>query len=327
MDAIQELQIETGNYSAEYGQANGAIFNLVTKSGTNQFHGDLFEYFRNNDLDASPDYFGHTNAPLHINQFGGSVGGPILKNRLFFFTNYEGIRQSSPVVFDGILDPSAAFPATVDPRLQGLLAEIPLPNAGITSFNPGLGYYNGVRTATLTENNVCFKIDYQLTDNDRISLRYNQSPSTTLSPFGISEGQSRDVLGGTKDGRLSYTKLLTPSLYNEASVAFNRLRYLDNEASNAAVLTEPVCESSGDGGTCFGPTIFTVPVANTSETYLDTLSWVKGRNQFKFGVQAIHNQQNKYVYPQIISNFLTQAQFAADNPYSYQPLGYPMTRV
>jgi hypothetical protein len=79
VDAIQELQIVTGNYNAEYGQSNGAIFNIVTKSGTNDFHGGLFEYFRNNDLDASPDYFGHTNAPLHINQFGGTIGGPIIK--------------------------------------------------------------------------------------------------------------------------------------------------------------------------------------------------------------------------------------------------------
>ncbi len=327
VDAVQELQIETGNYGAQYGQANGAIFNLVTKSGTNEFHGDVFEYFRNNVLDASADYFGHTNSPLHINQFGGSVGGPILKNKLFFFTNYEGIRQSSPVVFDGVLDPSAAFRATVDPRLQSLVAQIPLPNAGITSFNPGLGYYNGVRTATLTEDNFSFKIDYRATDNDTLSLRYNQSPSTTLSPFGISEGQSRDVQGGTKDGRLSYTRVITPTLYNEASIAFNRLRYLDDAASNPTVLSEPVCFGSGDGGTCFGPTTFTVPVANTSYTFLDTLSWVKGRNQFKFGIQAIHNEQNKFVYPQVWATFNTQAQFAANNPFFYIPIGYPQTGV
>ncbi len=327
VDAIQELQIETGSYNAEYGQSNGAIFNLVTKSGTNDFHGDLFEYFRNNDLDASPDYFGHTNAPLHINQFGGSIGGPIIKNRLFFFTNYEGIQQSNPVVFDGVLDPSAAFRATVDPRLQSLVAQIPLPNAGITSFNPGLGYYNGVRTAKLTENNVSFKIDYQATDNDKFSVRWNGTPSTTLSPFGISEGQSRDVQGLTQDGRVSYTKVLTPTLYNEASVAFNRIKYIDAAANDPTVRAEPLCFGSGNGGTCFGPTTFDINVANTSYTYLDTLSWVKGRNQFKFGIQAIRNWQNKALNLQIWSNFLTQAQFAADNPYSYQPLGYPMTGV
>lgn len=327
VDAVQELQIQTGNYNAEYGQSNGAIFNLVTKSGTNEFHGDAFEYFRNNILDASPDYFGHTNAPLHINQFGGSVGGPILKNRLFFFANYEGIQQSNPEVFDGVLDPSAAFRATVDPRLQSLLAQIPLPNGGITSFDPGLGYYNGVRTARLTENNVSFKIDDQLTNNDRLSLRWNGSPSTTLSPYGIAQGQSRDVGGLTQDGRLSYTKVLTPTLYNEASVAFNRLSYNDAAASDPTVRAEPLCFSSGDGGACFGPTTFDINVANTSYTYLDTVSWVKGKNQFKFGIQAIRNWQNKALNSQIWSSFNTQAELAADNPYSYQPIGYPMAGV
>ncbi len=327
VDAIQELQIQTGNYGAEYGQSNGAIFNLVTKSGSNEFHGDVFEYFRNTILDASPSYFGHTNPPLHINQFGGSLGGPILKNRLFFFINFEGVRQTNPVVYNGVLDPTASFRSTVDSRLQSLVAQIPLPNAGTVPGNPNLGYYNGTRTAQLTENNGSFKVDYQLTDNDKISLRWNGTPSTTLSPFGISEGQARDVQGFTQDGRVSYTKVITPTLYNEASVAFNRISYIDAAANDPTVRAEPLCFGSGNGGTCFGPTTFDINVANTSFTYLDTLSWVKGRNQFKFGIQAIRSWQNKALNLQIWSNFLTLAQFAADNPYSYQPLGYPETGV
>ena len=241
VDAIQELQIVTGNYNAEYGQSNGSIFNLVTKSGTNQFHGDLFEYFRNTHLNAAPSYFTHAKSPLHINQFGGSIAGPILKNRLFFFANYEGIQQSSPVVYNFALVPSPAFRSTIDSRLQSLVSQIPLPNAGITSFNPNLGYYNGVRTSRLTENNSGFKIDYQLSDNDRLSLRWTGTPSTTLSPFGISQGQSRDVQGFTQNGRLSYTKVFTPSLYNEASFAINRMRYNDAAASDPAVPAAPVC--------------------------------------------------------------------------------------
>jgi len=328
VDAIQELQIVTGNYNAEYGQSNGAIFNIVTKSGTNDFHGGLFEYFRNNDLDASPDYFGHTNAPLHINQFGGTIGGPIIKNKLFFFANYEGIQQTNPVVYSFVLDPTPAFRSTVtNTQLQNLLSQIPLPNGGVTSFNPDLGYYNGVRSAKLTENNVSFKIDYQFTDSDKVSARWNGSPSTTLSPFGVSEGQARDVQGLVQDGRLSYTKILSPTLYNEASVALNRMRYTDAAASDPAVRAEPVCFGLGDGATCFGPTIFDINVANTSYTYLDTLSWVKGRNQFKFGLQAIRNQQNKALNLQDWLTFQTLAQFASNAPYADTQLGYPMTPV
>jgi hypothetical protein len=169
VDAIQELQVITGNYSAEYGQSNGAILNIVTKSGTNEFHGGRFEYFRNNALDASPNYFSKTKAPLlHINQFGGTIGGPIVENRIFFFANYEGIRQSQPSVFN-VLDANSTYRATVGRALAPLLNQVLLPNAGPSS-DPNLGIYNGVRSQQLTENNVSFKIDANVTNTDKVSF-------------------------------------------------------------------------------------------------------------------------------------------------------------
>src|SRR5262249_26077021 len=89
IEAIQEVQVYAGKYDAEYGFSGSAVINVVTKSGSNEFHGSAFEYLRNNATDAN-NYFASSSAPFRRNQFGGAIGGPILKNRLFFFTDYQG---------------------------------------------------------------------------------------------------------------------------------------------------------------------------------------------------------------------------------------------
>src|SRR6266550_4587392 len=100
VDAIQEFSVLTGNYSAEYGKTSGGVVNAISKSGTNAFHGDIYEFLRNQKLDAT-DYFsnatGQKKASLKRNQFGGAAGGPIRKDRTFIFGDYEGIRQNKGV--------------------------------------------------------------------------------------------------------------------------------------------------------------------------------------------------------------------------------------
>ena len=105
LDSIQEFRLLTNTFAAEYGRFSGAIVNVLTKSGTNEFHGTVFEFLRNSDLD-SRNFFAQTRATLQRNQFGGTVGGPILKNRLFFFTDYQGTRQSQGVTSPQLLVPS-----------------------------------------------------------------------------------------------------------------------------------------------------------------------------------------------------------------------------
>src|SRR6202049_326924 len=97
VDAIQEFSVLTSNYSAEYGKTSGGVVNAITRSGTNQFHGSVYEFIRNNALDAR-NYFDLGGVPpFKRNQFGGAIGGPIIKNRTFFFADYEGIRQSKGI--------------------------------------------------------------------------------------------------------------------------------------------------------------------------------------------------------------------------------------
>ena len=92
-DALQEFKIETGNYDAEFGRATGAIVNATTRSGSNQFHGVLYEFLRNQKLDAN-NYFNTASQPYHQNQFGATLGGRIIRDKLFFFVDYEGLRIS-----------------------------------------------------------------------------------------------------------------------------------------------------------------------------------------------------------------------------------------
>jgi len=131
VDAIQEFSVLTSNYSAEYGKTSGGVVNAVTRSGTNSFHGSAYEFLRNSALDARNFFEDPTlpKAPFKRNQFGGSIGGPILKNRTFFFADYEGVRQSKGIPnIDFVPSPAAragnlqSGTVTVDPAVQKYLA-------------------------------------------------------------------------------------------------------------------------------------------------------------------------------------------------------------
>ena len=99
VDAVQEFKIQTNAFTAQYGLSSGNVINVVTKSGTNQFHGDAWEFYRNSAYDARY-YFNNASQPaFHRNQFGATFGGPIIKNKLYFFTYYEGLRQATPATF------------------------------------------------------------------------------------------------------------------------------------------------------------------------------------------------------------------------------------
>src|ERR1700674_5621083 len=129
VDAIQEFSVLTSNYSAEYGKTSGGVINAITRSGTNQFHGSAYEFVRNSALDAK-NYFesaGAGKAPFQRNQFGGTIGGPIVKGHTFFFADYEGNRQSKGIANIDFVPTAAARAGTTDPLIQKYLALYPIP--------------------------------------------------------------------------------------------------------------------------------------------------------------------------------------------------------
>src|SRR5262249_36297846 len=125
--AVQEYKASTSAYSAEFGQATGGVINVTTKSGTNQFHGTAFDFFRNDKLDANGFENNRRNvarAPLRFNQFGGNLGGPIVKNKLFFFFNYEGVQAKRATNVSGNI-PTPALLTRLTPAIRQHLDLLP----------------------------------------------------------------------------------------------------------------------------------------------------------------------------------------------------------
>src|SRR5438132_4068959 len=155
VDAIQEFSVLTGNYSAEYGRTSGGVVNAISKTGTNTFHGDVYEFLRNDKLDANDFFLNASNQPkppYKRNQFGAAAGGPIRKARTFIFGDYEGIRQSQGIVGSAAVVPSDAARAgnltsghvDVDPLVAKFLALYPHANGPITG-DKGVFTFAGVR--------------------------------------------------------------------------------------------------------------------------------------------------------------------------------------
>ena len=203
VDAIREFTVLTSNYSAEYGRASGGIINAVTRSGGNDFHASLFEFLRNSAFDARNFFDGAAPPPFKRNQFGGTLGGPIKKDRTFFFFNYEGLRQSltntsvntvpSQAARNGNLcappDCSTTTAVTVDPQAARYLAFWPLPNGGLicpfASCAPGTGdtgiFTTQVPTAT-SEDFLTTRVDHRLGDRDNLSGTYVFDKASVLAP-------------------------------------------------------------------------------------------------------------------------------------------------
>src|SRR5688572_2006 len=151
-EGIEEFKIYENSFSAEFGGSAGSVVNIVTRSGSNRLHGSLFEFFRNEKLDAR-NFFNKPPAAkpaFRLNQFGGSLGGPIVKDRAFFFGSYEGIRQRTGTSLVGLV-PTQAFRNTLPAVLQPVVAMLPLPNGAITA-DPRIGFYNLSGSGLLDEN-------------------------------------------------------------------------------------------------------------------------------------------------------------------------------
>src|SRR5262245_32351498 len=328
-EGVQEFRMYLNSFSAEFGSSTGAAVNIITKSGGNSFHGSAFEFLRNDKLDAR-NYFNRCitsgcTQPLkpafRMNQFGGSFGGPIIKDRAFFFGSYEGIRQRTGTTLVALV-PTQAYRDTLPAVLQPVVAMLPLPNAG-ASADPRVGFRNEGRSGLLTENSLFVRGDYNLSEKDRLSARYNANESLTHTHFGVGTGQIAPSDGLLQSAKITYTRTFGPTLLNEASFAFNRMHIDPRGSIDPDVTVFPVTSVGGMAG--IGPALFDLSMVGNSFTWLDTLSWVKGRNQFKFGTQIIRNQHNKALFNQKTVSYVNLDDFARNSPTSVGLLGYDRT--
>jgi hypothetical protein len=249
VDAIQELNV-LSNYMPEYGRNAGAVINIVTRSGTNGFYGDFFDYFRNNALDARNyfNYKGQPQAPFHNNQFGGALGGPVVKDHTFFFVDYEGQRESVGVVtLSCVPDPAQithdiaqpGFPG-VNPVMEALLARNPWPKPNIPGTYGGdlvgqeeNGCPNGPNASIISPsyNNLTSaiaKIDHNFSSSNLLSGRYFYGDSTQAFPLALTAS------GGQLPGfntftptrvqlvALSWVHVMSTNKVNELRYGWNR---------------------------------------------------------------------------------------------------------
>jgi hypothetical protein len=322
-DSIQEFRVQSSSYSAEYGQALGGVINIITKSGTNQSHGTLFEYFRNEKLDSRA-YFNPApglKPPFRLNQFGGSVGGPLIHDKLFFFANYEGVRQRLGKILN-VFVPTEQFRNSLPSALKPAMDMLPLPNGPVSPSEPRTGQYRRGVSDLLDEDSGAFKLDYNISSKDRLTGRYNANGSLTNVNFGVARGQVQTQPAFLQLSKLTYTRTISPRLLNEAGFAFNRVHIDPRAASDPDVLAFPIT-SFGPSSAGVGPATFDLQVANNSFTWLDTLSWVRGRHQLKFGAQIVRNQDNKALNFQRTVTYQTLDDVAANSPFSVGTLGQP----
>ena len=323
IDAIQEFRVYTNSFSAEYGEALGGVVNLITKSGTNDFHGGLFEYFRNEKLDAR-NYFNVPPAPkppYRLNQFGGSLGGRLVRDKLFFFGNYEGIRQRSGKTQSTFV-PTQAFRQTVVPEVKPAVDMLPLPNGDVSPTDPRLGRYVRNVSDPLTENTGSIKGDYIIGTNDRLSGRYNFNKNLTQTYFGVAQGQVQSAPGFLQIAKINYTRVWSPRVLNETGLAFNRAHIDPRSAESEEIRAFPIT-ALGSGSAGVGPGLFDLRVANNSYTFLETMSYVTGKQQLRFGGQITRNQNNKELAFQKTVTHQLLEDFARNSPTSIGTLGQP----
>lgn len=325
VDSIQEFTVVQGTYAAEYGRSVGNIVNVITKSGSNDFHGDIFEFFRNDALDAR-NYFAEpgTPTPLHLNQFGGNVGGPIIKDKLFFFANYEGVRQdvTNSQQFDVL---NAANRALFVPALLPVVNAIPVGNAGPDPANPTVfDLLNANLLNTLREDTGSVRIDWTPTTRNSFYLRYNINDSDTQSTFGPAEGQLAPDFARTEFTKLNWTFNASSTLLNQAGFAINK---------------ESVNDFGGGGGfpgiQCFfcdfgvapGPAFFSQFSPQTSFQFLDTAIKTAGRHTISAGIDFRWNRTDRELQEQTFLDYGSVTDFENNNGFALSTLGYPLTKV
>jgi hypothetical protein len=284
LDAIQEFRVSTSNYTAESGAAGGAQINVVSKTGTNQFHGGSFYALRSDALDSRSPFDGSTLPPFSLHQFGASLGGPLVKDKAFFYLNYEGLRQSLGHTFTNFV-PNAAFRAQVlakSPALAPILNAYPI---GQTPTGDGVtDQITKVANDTVREDAGMGRFDYRFNSRNSTFFRYNVDNAYIDNPT--------DALGGHNvvphiptNIVIQYEHILSPSTINVAKTGMNRANY-----HNWGYGTSPVAVSAPNFDGVSDTSLDTE--VGTTYSYIDDITKIMGRQTLKFGVDIRRIQLN-----------------------------------
>jgi hypothetical protein len=382
-DTIQEFKVQTGQYDASYGRNAGANVDVITKGGTNEFHGAAWEFFRNDDMNANTFFLNANKQPravLKQNQFGADFGGPIKKDKLQFFTSYQGTRQrngldlncssvikEAPLTNDrsaatlgalfaaygpGTANPTAvtAFGGTqvaadgsnINPVALALL-NLKLPNGKYlvptpqTINNDTSIPFDAQGTAAFseacpfTEDQFMTNADYEMSAKSKLMSRFffaNSGitftlPQTNLTGGGSPPGAPVNLTQDFRNFSLTHTYIITPTVLNEAEVAYHRIFATFAQAksfswSQVGATVVPfddnipalAIDAGGATGLSLGGNGQTVLIAENTYTFQDSVSWTRGKHAFRFGAGLQREQNNQIGFHYLSGElFLTWADF------------------
>jgi hypothetical protein len=344
-DALQEFNVDTNSFTAEYGSRLGGVVNAVTRSGTNRFHGTAFEYVRNDYFNADNYFSPGKSDGLKRNQYGFTIGGPIIKDKLFFFGSWQETRlRQRPVGLQAVVPTTAELNGDFSQlkNSQGQTIVLKDPNTGqpfpnnfidpsrfdpvavkLLQFIPTPASSNGLITVNQVNANnddqFVVKVDYQPTAADRISVRWIHDSYRVVSGL-----DPTDILGAqrlpdfhTQNGTVSWLHTFSPTLLFNSAFTFNRIQSglsygypttlagLGTNMTNLSPNNDIIVNVAGYFSV---PTIAGGRLARNDFQYTGVATWLKGKHELKMGVDILRQQLN-----QPSAAFFSDGQFAFQN--------------
>lgn len=338
INTVQEFKADNSTFSAEYGRNSGAIVNIATRSGTNDYHGEFFEFIRNEALDAR-NFFDARKPPFKRNQFGLNIGGPLHlpffgeggspfsyngKNRTFFFFSYEGLRQRQGLTLNSNVLTDAQRSAVTNSTVLKLLPLIPRATSVVTDpTGVQIGRFAGAGTAPVDIDQYTGDVSHNFNANDRLHVYYafqrdkRGEPNlqgNTLPGFGDTRQSTRQIF------TLNETHIFGPNLTNEARLGFNRINITftpnlqvnprDFDIFNGVNddIGLPQISITGFNFNIGGPAGFPQGRADTTVVVSDTLNYLRGNHSLKFGGEGRRFYNNnftldtgQFVFPNLAS--------------------------
>ncbi len=340
INTVQEFKVDNSTFSAEYGRNSGAIVNIATRSGTNDYHGEFFEFLRNEALDAR-NFFDARKPPFKRNQFGLNIGGPLHlphfgeggprlsfngRNRTFFFFSYEGLRQRQGLTLTSNVLTDAQRASVTNPTVLKLLPLIPVATTVDVVNGVPVARFAGAGTAPVDIDQYTGDVSHNFSANDRLHVYYAFQRDRRGEPN--LQGNTLPGFGDTRQSRrqiftLNETHIFGPSLTNEARLGFNRINITftpnlqlnpaDFEIRNGVdqPIGLPQISITGFNFNIGGPAGFPQGRADTTVVVSDTLNYLRGNHSFKFGGEGRRFYNNNFTldtgtftFPNV-NNFLT----------------------
>jgi hypothetical protein len=309
LDAIQEFRVDTLMASAEEGATGGPQLDVTSPSGTNRFHGRLFEFLRNDLFDAPlPEWAsnGEKQQPLRLNQFGGALGGPIKRDKTFFFLASESYRQNWGFPVSGDV-PSAALIATVPTSSPIYPIITSFPGAGPKAIatpwtpindpnDPNYADYDLLTcscTQIVNENSAMLRLDHRFSASTMSFMRFNYDRSVDAQPVSAAATDLQQRVSAPVNGALELLHIFNPNLVNESKFGFNRSTSNTYNYNNTGTLYA-ISISKGPGPGFISPNTNEASIyVGNSFSGVDNLTWIHGRHTLKFGAEIRRIQLNQ----------------------------------